>query len=35
VMAPPPKQLKPTFEILTPQAGPLAHDPLSFSGEPS
>jgi MFS family permease len=35
VMAPPPSHLKPTFEILTPQAGPLAHDPLSASGEPS
>ena len=35
VMAPPPRHLKPTFEILTPQAGPLAHDPLSSSREPS
>jgi MFS family permease len=35
VMAPTPRRLKPTFEILTPQAGPLAHDPLGFSGEPS
>jgi hypothetical protein len=25
---PPPKQLQAPFEILTPQAGPLAHDPL-------
>jgi len=35
VMAPPPRHLKPTFEILTPQAGPLAHDSLSSSREPS
>ena len=27
-LAPPPKQLQAPFEILTPQAGPLAHDPL-------
>ena len=25
---PSPKRLKPTFEILAPQAGPLAHDPM-------
>jgi MFS family permease len=35
VMAPPASRVKPTFEILTPQAGPLAHDPLSSSGEPA
>ena len=35
VMASPPRHLKPTFEILTPQAGPLAHDSLSSSREPS
>jgi hypothetical protein len=35
VMASTPRRLKPTFEILTPQAGPLAHDPLSSSGEPA
>jgi MFS family permease len=35
VTAPPARHLKPTFEILTPQAGPLAHDPLSSSGEPA
>jgi MFS family permease len=35
VMAPRPRHLKPTFAILTPQAGPLAHDPQSSSGEPS
>jgi len=35
VMVPPPRHLKPTFEILTPQAGALAHGPLSSSGEPS
>ena len=28
------KQRKVPFEILTPQAGPLAHDPLDTSGEP-
>jgi MFS family permease len=32
LMAPSPSHLKPPFEILTPQAGPLAHDPLSSSG---
>jgi MFS family permease len=34
-MAPPPKQLQAPFEILTPQAGPLAHDPLESSDERS
>jgi MFS family permease len=29
-----PKHRKVPFEILTPQAGPLAHDPLDSSGEP-
>jgi MFS family permease len=33
--APPPKQLQAPFEILTPQAGPLAHDPLESSDERS
>jgi MFS family permease len=31
----PPKHWKVHFEILTPQAGPLAHDPLDASNEPS
>ena len=34
-MTPPPKQQEMPFEILTPQAGLLAHDPLSSSAEPS
>jgi MFS family permease len=29
IMAPPPAHLKPPFEILAPQAGPLAHDPAN------
>lgn len=32
---PPPKHREVHFEILTPQAGPLAHDPLGASDEPS
>jgi MFS family permease len=32
---PPPKHRELPFEILTPQAGPLAHDPLDSSDEPS
>jgi len=35
LIPPPSRHLKPPFDILTPQAGPLAHDPLSSSGEPS
>jgi MFS family permease len=31
---PSPKQVKPTFEILAPQAGPLAHDPMGTSEPP-
>jgi hypothetical protein len=34
LMTPPPKHREVPFEILTPQAGSLAHDPLD-SGEPS
>ena len=34
-VTPPPKQREVPFEILTPQAGPLAHDPLESSDEPS
>jgi MFS family permease len=30
-MTPSPKRLKPTFDILAPQAGPLAHDPMDSS----
>jgi MFS family permease len=33
LMTPAPKQQKAPFEILTPQAGPLAHDPLDSGGE--
>lgn len=32
-MTPRPKQQETPFEILTPQAGPLAHDPVEFSDE--
>jgi MFS family permease len=32
-VTPPPRQRKMPFEILTPQAGPLAHDPLDSSAE--
>ena len=31
----PPSHLERPFEVLAPQAAPLAHDPLSFSDEPS
>jgi MFS family permease len=31
----PPVQRKPPFEVLAPQAGPLAHDPLESSDEPT
>jgi MFS family permease len=33
-MTPPPRHRDMPFEILTPQAGPLAHDPLDSSAEP-
>jgi MFS family permease len=33
-MTPPPKHQEVPFEILTPQAGPLAHDPVGSSDEP-
>ena len=35
VMTSPPMQREPPFEILAPQAGPLAHDPLDSSDQPS
>ncbi|HEX4172657.1 MAG TPA: MFS transporter [Acetobacteraceae bacterium] len=35
MVAPPPVQLKPPFEVLAPQAGPLAHDPADPPDEPS
>ena len=31
----PPSHLERPFEVLAPQAAPLAHDPLAFSDEPS
>ena len=34
-ITPPSKQLEKPFEILTPQAGPLAHDPVESSDDPS
>ena len=33
LMTPPPKRREIPFEILAPQAGPLAHDPLDSSNE--